>query len=93
MNEDSILFDFQFDFDSPHTPPHQPNQNNQPNPAIPTPSDSSSDDEDNQPINIIPLDDPQPPLNMAQAAVSGGQLSSITSYSGNQGLEGLVYAE
>ena len=93
MNEDSILFDFQFDFDSPHTPPPQLNQNNQPNPAIPTPSDSSSDDDDNQPINIIPLDDPQPPLNMAQAAVSGGQLSSITSYTGNQGLEGLVYAE
>ena len=92
MNEDSILFDFQFDFNSPHTPPQQPHQNNQPNPAIPTPSDSSSDDDENQPIHIIPLDDPLQIINMAQP-VSGGQLSSITPYTGNQGLEGLVYAE
>ena len=92
MNEDSLLLDFQFDF--PHTPPQQPNQHNPQNPAIPTPSDSSSsDDDENQPINIVPLDDPLPPINMAQAAVSGGQLSSIPQYAGNQGLEGLVYAE
>ena len=30
---------------------------------------------------------------MPEAAVSGGQLSSIPQFSGNQGLEGLVYAE
>ena len=30
---------------------------------------------------------------MAQPAVSGGQLSSVTLFSGNQGLDGLVYAE
>ena len=62
MNEDSLSLDFQFDF--PHTPPQQPNQHNPQNPAIPTPSDSSSsDDDENQPINIVPLDEPLPPIN------------------------------
>ena len=95
MNEDSFLLDFQFD--SPHTPPQQPIQHNPQhtqNQVIPTPSDSSSsEDDDNHPINIVPLDDPLPPINMAQAPVSGGQLSSIPQYTGNQGLEGLVFAE
>ena len=59
----------------------------------PNPSSSSSSDDEGHPIHIVPLDNLNLPINMAQAAVSGGQLSSITQYSGNQGLEGLVYAE
>ena len=93
MNEESFLTDFQFQFESPHTPPQQPHNNIPHNLDTPNPSSSSSsDDEDGHPIHIVPLDNP-PPNNMAQAAVSGGQLSSITQYSGDQGLEGLVYAE
>ena len=93
MNEESFLTDFQFQFESPHTPPQQPHNNNIPhNLDTPNPSSSSSSEgEDGHPIHIVPLDNPL--INMAQAAVSGGQLSSITQYSGNQGLEGLVYAE
>ena len=86
MNEETFLLDFQFQLESPHTPPQQPHNSIFHNPDTPNPSSSSSsDNEDGPPIQIVPLDN-QPPNNMAQAAVSGGQLSSIAQYFGNQGL-------
>ena len=87
MNEETFLSDFQLEF----TPP-QPHNINLNTPTTSSGSSSSSEEEDGPPIQIVPLDNPLPNI-MAQAAVSGGQLSSIPQYSGNQGLEGLVYAE
>ena len=95
MNEDSILTDFQLQFNSPpHTPPQHPHIVYIPYiPNTPS-SNSSSDSEDGHQIHIVPLDNPFLNLfTMPEAAVSGGQLSSIPQFSGNQGLEGLVYAE
>ena len=88
MNEETFLSDFQLEF----TPP-QPHNINLNTPTTSSGSSSSSEDEDGPPIQIIPLDNPPPNIMAQQAAVSGGQLSSIPQYSGNQGLEGLVYAE
>ena len=87
MNEETFLSDFQLEF----TPP-QPHNINLNTPTTSSGSSSSSDDEDGPPIQIIPLDNLPPHIMAQQAAVSGGQLSSIPQYSGNQGLEGLVYA-
>ena len=48
-------------------------------------SEDSEVEEDNEPADNMAA--PNPP------AVSGGQLSSVTPFTGNQGLDGLVYVE
>ena len=49
-------------------------------------TETSTDSEEEEEEEEIAMAQPAP-------AVSGGQLSSVTPFSGNQGLEGLVYAE
>ena len=55
-------------------------------------SDDSSTEEEEDSSNQEEEEEEEAAV-MAQPAVSGGQLSSVTVYSGNQGLDGLVYAE
>ena len=49
--------------------------------------EEEADDPEDNPVNNMAAQQPPPPQ------VSGGQLSSVTPFSGNQGLDGLVYVE